>query len=214
MDDPHGAGMTRSLALRRLPLAVALCVLLAACVDSVAIRQSWRDTAYAGPRFERLLVVGFGEDGASRRVFEDEFVRALRAAGVAATASYTLVPGLSGSDLPKVREALTRSGADAVLATRLVGVDKRMHVHPAQPVFVPSIGYRRGFYGYYSAVIVSPPTTYQYEIVTLETSLWNAKGDALVWSGTSESFAPDDARLAAGELARTVIAALRGQGLL
>lgn len=199
---------------RRFLLVCLLAISVAGCVDSVRIRQSWRDMAYAGPRFERLLVVGFGEDGARRRIFEDEFVRALRAAGVTATASYTLVPGLSESDLPKVREALARAGADAVLATRFVGVDKRLHVHPAHPVFMPSIGYRRGFHGYYSAVVMAPPTAYQYEIVTLETSLWNANGDALVWSGTSESFAPDDARQGAFELARTVIAVLRGQGLL
>jgi hypothetical protein len=133
-----------------------------------------------------LLVVGFGEDGARRRVFEDELVRALCAAGV-----------------------------DAVLSTRFVGIKKRMHIHPAQPVFVPSISYRRGFYGYYSALVMAPPTIYQYELVVSETILWNAQLDVLVWSGASESHSLADAQMGDFELAvRTVVATRRRQGLL
>jgi len=197
------------------PLIVLLVLLLSACVTNVQVTNSWRDADYRGGIFRRVLVMGFGDDGANRRVFEDQFVAVLRAAGVDAVPSYTLVSGLSASDLPRVKEVVARSGADGVLTTRLVGVDRRVGVYPAQPVFVPAVGYRRGgFYGYYSSVVVMPPSTYNYDVVTLETNLWQVVGERLVWSGSTESFAPDNVREASAEFADVIVKALRAQGLL
>lgn len=198
----------------RLALYLLIALLLGACASPTRITNSWRDAAYHGPRFQRVLVMGSGDDGASRRVFEDQFVRQLQAAGVAAIASYTLVSGLAESDLPRVREAVGKSGADCVLTTRLVGVERRVGVYPAQPMLMPTVGFRRGFYGYYSSVMVMPPSTYNYEVVTLETNLWQVPGESLLWSATTESFAPEDAAKGAASLARVVIEALRGQGFL
>lgn len=135
------------MAIHRI-VSLLLVLLLAGCATSTRITQSWRDKDYHGARFEKVLVIGFGEDGARRRVFEDQFVAVLRASGVAAVASYALVPGLAEADLAHVREAVGKSAADAVLSVRLVGVDKRVNVYPAQPMFVPAVGYRRGFYNY------------------------------------------------------------------
>jgi hypothetical protein len=200
---------------RLLPLLGLLALLLlSGCVAQTQITNTWRDSAHAGVRFQKILVMGFGEDGANRRVFEDQFVQTLQAAGVSAVASYTLVSGLSDSDLPRVRDAVAKSGAEAVLTTRLLGVDKRVNVYPAQPVLMPAFGYRRGFSGYYSSVTMMPPSTYNYSVVTLETNLWHVPGESLVWSGTTETFAPEEARKTSAEFARIIVEALRGQGLL
>lgn len=206
-------GAKRSAIPRRAVLVLAT-LLLTACAGNTQITNTWRDTEFSGSRFQRVLVMGFGEDGANRRVFEDQFVRTLLAAGVSAIPSYTFVSGLTETDLPRVKEAVAKSGADGVLTTRLVGVDKRVAVYPGQPVFVPAVGYRRGFYRYYTSVMVTPPTTYNYEVVTLETNLWQAVGEHLVWSGTTESFAPENAREISEELADVIVKALRAQGLL
>jgi hypothetical protein len=189
-------------------------LLLAACVSPTTLINTWRDSAYREPPFKRVLVIGFGEDGANRRVFEDEFSRSLVAAGVAAIPSYTLGSGVSETDLIKVKEMVARSGADGVLTTRLIGVDKRVNVFPGQVMVMPAAGYRRSFYGYYSSAMVMPPSTYNYDVVTLETNLWHVVGESLVWSGTTETFAPEDARKSSAEFAGVIVRALRGQGLL
>ena len=48
--------------------------------------------------------------------------------------------------------------------------------------------------------------------MTLETNLWQVVGEHLVWSGTTESFAPSDAREASATFADVIVK--RGQGLL
>ncbi|MDQ5945250.1 MAG: hypothetical protein QG592_170 [Pseudomonadota bacterium] len=194
------------------PLLIGL--LLAACSAQTQLTNTWRDTEFRGVPFKRVLVIGFGEDGANRRVFEDEFSKSLQAAGVSAIPSYTLGSGVSETDIEKVKAMVARSGADGVLTTRLVGIDKRVNVYPGQVMVMPAVGYRRGFYNYYSSAMVMPPSTYNYEVVTLETNLWQVVGEHLVWSGTTETFAPEDARKSSAEFARVIVGALRGQGLL
>lgn len=195
---------------------MAAVLLLTACATPIRLTNIWQDKEFRGVPFRHVLVVGFGEDGASRRLFEDGFVQALKAAGVMATPVYTLEAGMHESDPAKVRGLAARVGADAVLTTRLVGVDRRTMTTPGQLMVMPSVAYRRGFHGYYSSAIVmqTPPAVHHYEVVTLESSLWRGTGDSLVWSGTSERLTPEDAKAAAAELARAIIEALRGQGLL
>jgi hypothetical protein len=197
----------------RIAVVLAAAALLA-CAAQTRLTQTWKETAFHGGPFKRVLVIGFGQDGATRRIFEDEFAGRLQAAGVAAIPSYTLAPGVNETDLSIVKDMVARSGADGVLTTRLVGIDKRVNVHPGQVIVTPVLGYRRNFYGYYSSTMVIPPSTYQYEVVTLETNLWQIAGESLVWSGTTETFAPDDVRESSVEFAGVIINALRGQGLL
>lgn len=195
---------------------VAAAALIAACATPTRLVDSWADGDYRGAPFRRLLVMGFGEDGAGRRLFEDEFVRALKAQGVDAVPSYALGSGVRETDLDKVRELVARSAADGVLTSRLVGVERRTAVIPGQVTVVPTIAYRKGFYGYYSTAVLmqTPPTTHHYEVVRLETNLWQVIGERLVWSGATESSDPEEAHRGSRSLAETVVRALRERGLI
>ena len=204
--------------MKRFLLLAVAALLLSACATPTRLSNSWRDATYAGTPFRHVLVLGFGADGATRRVFEDEFARSLQVAGVTATPSYTLESGVSESDVEKVRDLVKRSGADGVLTTRLIGLDKHTNVMPGQVMMVPTVVYRRGLYGYYGyystpMLVQTPPSTYQYEVLTLETNLWQVIGEHLVWSGTTETFAPENTRKTAQELAQVVVKTLRAQGL-
>lgn len=190
--------------------------LLAACAVHTKLIDTWVDSDYRGPAFKRVLVVGFGEDGAMRRIFEEEFARTLRASGVEAVVSFELSSGVSEVDLDKVKEMVRRSRADGVLTTRVIGIDRRVSYAPAEVVVMPPAGYRRGFYGYYSsAVLVNSTTTaFNYDVVKLETNLWQVAGEHLVWSGVTEIFAPENARSASAGFARVIVDALRAQRMI
>jgi hypothetical protein len=58
--------------------------------------------------------------------------------------------------------------------------------------------------GYYE-----PPTVYQYDVVTAETSLYSPPQSTLVWSGTTETFSPKDVKKETAEFAEIIIGALR-----
>lgn len=201
-------------------IAIVLVALLFAGCATTRLTNVWRDDAARGAAVKHVLVVGYGDDGASRRIFEEEFVRVVRAAGVAATASHTLAPGVNAGemgDVAKVKELAARAGADAVLATRLLSVEQRVNVYPGQLLFAPSVTYRRHLqhwdaYPSTTVVMASPPSSHEYTVTKLETSLW--RGDRLLWSATSETYTGDDARKTAAEFAGVIVAALRENGML
>src|SRR4029453_15000138 len=94
---------------------VPLLALLRGASPSPALRDSWRDPQFAGQPLRSVLVIGVARSQSNRRVFEDGFAQALRAQGVAATASYPLLPEEGAIGNARIKQAVAQSGADAVL---------------------------------------------------------------------------------------------------
>ena len=197
--------------------ALACTLVLTACVSAVQLTEAWRNDTYAGPKFTKILVLGVGEDVATRNLFEDAFTASLIKSGVQAVAGYTVLPGVGQPNAQQVQQAIAASGADGALVTRLLRVEQKTRTDPGYIRAVPSYGYwGGGFYGYYGRmVMVQPPTTYTYDVATLETNLWSLQGNGtLVWSATSQSFTPDKVTAIGTELATEVGTALKDAGLI
>jgi hypothetical protein len=192
-------------------LGVATLV-LAACA-STSLTNSWRDPAYTGPQLKKVMVMGVSTQPSVRRVFEDEFVNELKAAGVEAVASYTLIPQDGKADEATLQRAVHESGADGAVISRLVKKETKTQVSPA--IYSPVPGF--GFYGWYSAAWIGyyePPTVYQYDVVTSETSLYDIDAQRLLWAGTTETFSPSNVRKDTRDLAKLIIDALKQQHLI
>lgn len=212
-------------AWRRMMLAAACLALLAACATT-SLTSTWRDPGFAGGNLSKLLVVGITRDATIRRTFEDIFSAQLKSRGVQAIPSYTLIPQDGQVDEATLKAAVKKSGADAVITTRVVGIDQRTATSPGYayygaPVYpypyavgVPPPG--MAFYGYYANTwsYYQPPTTYSYEEATLETSLFDATSGKLVWVATTRTFETQAAAKASSELAKIIIDELTKEKLI
>jgi hypothetical protein len=197
---------TRSL----VPVAAVL--LLGACASTSLVNQ-WKSPEFSGPPLRKVLVVGVTQQPSVRRVFEDEFAAALRAAGVEAVPSYTIIAEDGRAEQALLEQAVEEQGADGVLVTRLVRSEQKTQVTPGYYHPAPAMG----FYGWYSAAWVGyyePPMVYQYDVVTSETSLYSPPQSRLVWSGTTETFSPRDVKKETQGFAKVIIGALREQGIV
>ncbi len=193
-------------------LLAAWVVLLAACASTSLVNQ-WKSPSYSGAPLTKILVVGVSRQPSVRRVFEDEFVAQLRAAGVEAIPSYTLLPQDGPVEQSALEEAVTKSGAQAVLVTRLVRREQKTQVTGGFYQPAPALG----FYGWYSSAWMGyyePPTVYRYDVVTAETSLYRPDQAQPVWSGTTETTAPEDVRKETAGFAKVIIRALRTQHII
>ena len=198
-------------------LVVAALALLAACASTTIVDQ-WESPGYSGGPFKRLLVVGVTKEAAVRRIFEDEFVRQLRARGTDAVASYSFIPEDGQVDRPRLERAVKESRADGVVVTRVLRVEKKTQVVPGTPAFP---GFGTDIYGYYGTGwggvwtgYASPPAVFQYDEVKVETKLFHAGNAALVWAAQSDVFAPTDARKDSADFASRIIAALASRKLI
>jgi len=196
-------------------LLAALLLVGAGCA-STTLTSVWRDPSYSGGPLRSVLVMGISEETGVRRIFEDEFSARLKSVGVIATPSYTLIPQDGPAERAVLDAAIARAGAQGVLVTRLLRIERRTNYAPGYVWAVPAVGYYRNFHGYYSSAWVryAPPQAFDYDIVALETNLWSPRQGELIWSGITESFAPSDVRHATREFADVIIKALREQKLI
>ena len=198
-------------------LAVAGLALLTACASTTIVDQ-WESPRYSGGPFKRLLVVGITKEATVRRIFEDEFVRALRVRGTDAVAGYMLIPEDGQVDRPRLERAVKESRADGVVITRVLRVEKKTQVVPGTPV-LPGFGtdvyghYGTGWGGIWTGY-ASPPAVFQYDEVKAETKLFDARNAALVWAAQSDVFSPTDARKDSADFAARIIAALASRKLI
>ena len=116
--------------LRMFALAVAVALGLAACAASTKIVNEWVSPDYTSPRFRKIMVIGVSKQPSIRRTFEDEFVKQLKATGVEAVPSYLYIPEDGQVDEGRLQAAVKQAGADAVIVTRLVRVEKKTEVSP------------------------------------------------------------------------------------
>jgi hypothetical protein len=174
--------------------------------------DTWKDPAFKGPAFKHVMVIGVSKSDANRRVYEDGFVRALQAAGSAGSASYPVMPESGAVSNERVAEAASKTQSDAVLVTRVLRVARNVDVRPgyAAPGF-----YGSGFRGWYGGTWATiPPEVSQYDVLTIESTLWDMRTDKPVWSGTNEVTDPKSVGAATEELAKNLVGKMKADGIL
>ncbi len=189
----------------------AVLATLAACATT-ELKASWKDPAFTGPPARKLLVIGAFKSDLNRRLFEDAFAGALNKAGSGGVASYPTLPENGAISNERVQHSVQQTGSDAVLVTRVMRVRQDVSVTPshAYPGF-----YGAGFRGWYGgAYAMAPADVRVYDVLTVESTLWNMRTDKPVWSGTSEITAPSDIAAASKELADVLIAKMKADGVI
>lgn len=199
----------------RVVAVILPALLLAACATSTNLVNVWEDPAYRGGPFQKVIVLGLGAEGTSQ-TFEDIFAAELTRRGVAGVPGHTLFPQGEQPSREAIEKAAKDAGADGFLVARLVKSDKEAQQLPGySPTVVPGVGYYNNFYGYYTAAVTyNPPVAYQYEVVTVETNLWDVRTGKLVWAGTTQTFAPGSVNQEAPGFARVIIDALAQRKLV
>ena len=217
---PHIIGAWRARAAELLVYAllgrrtayVAAAALVATGCAPNALVHEWKSESYTGHPFDRVLVLTASADPEIRRVYEDAFVQELAAMGVTATPAHMIIPADREVSPERILEAVSEVRADAVLITRMIGKERNANSYAPPPL---QAGAKAEFYAVYEAGMTArTPPPYGYEVYSLETSLWSATDEALVWFSTSQTFQPGSAPGAAKDLADVVVKALRQQQLL
>ncbi len=190
--------------------ALALAVLvLGGCATTRPIHE-WRSDGFTGT-LDSVLVIAAIERSTQRRVYEDLFTEALASRGVKVTPSYTLMTSSTEISRATVEAAIRGRDIDAVLVTRLLGVDE---VETYQPPTARV--YYRSYHSYYNHALteVSPGYYRRYRVLTLETTLYDTASGELAWSMQSEAIEPSTPRPVIEDQIALTVERLVAQGLL
>jgi hypothetical protein len=171
---------------RSLGSGLLMVMLITACATT-KLTSAWKDPSYQGqPR--KIMVIGVAKKPLNKRIFEDEFVRQLKACGINAVAGYTVMPDEKQGDHAVIAAMMKEQGADAVLISRLAS-KKTVHIHVPGSVYYPPnyYGNWRDYYGYGSQAVYTPGYTAEDEYALMEANLYDAGNDKLIWSAASET---------------------------
>ena len=193
----------------RWPIAVLAIALSAGCAGTPPVGER-RDPEFSA-QLDNILIIGISDRAERRRAFEEEFVLALAARDISATASHTIIESASGLTRGGVEQAISGKGFGAVLVTRLAGVEQ------SQIEQLPTINRRyRSFSGYYDHVLQQNNAGYyaRFRAFSLESHLYETATERLVWSMRSEAVDSSRPQQTIEQQIRLTIAALSRQGLL
>ena len=167
-------------------LLVLLVSQLAGC-SSTQIKSVWKDHSYIG-KPQRVMVVSVSREPIYRRIFEDEFVLQLKARGTDAIASYVFLPDKNQDDQAVISKVMAQWDADTVLITRLVSKRSIRTYYPSQVTHRP-LHYRKWpeFYRLGYEALGTPVYSTQYDYALMETNLYDALNDNLLWAATTET---------------------------
>lgn len=190
-------------------LLVLVALALGACATTRPVHE-WRNEKISGP-IDSVLVIAAFERSTQRRVYEDLFVQDLEAYATEAIPSYSLMTSQVEISRATVEAAVRGRAIDAVLVTRLLGVEKVEAYEPPT-----SRVYYRSYHGYYQHALTetSPGYYRRFNLLSIETVLYDTASGELIWSMQSESIEPSTPRPVIEEQIDLTIAHLSAQGLL
>ena len=169
-------------------IMAAVCVLISISCSITTLDPVWKDPNYQGGKLKKVLIIGIAKNQTVRRSFEDKFVAQLKTYGTDAISSYTVIPSEEKLDEAKANTKIKALGFGAVLVTRVVNRKKEKEYVP-EPYY-SARPYGRGWYGSYSrgyGYATSPGYYTEYEVVNLETNIYDTQTEKLIWSGLSDT---------------------------
>lgn len=194
--------------LTLLPLALVSCA-------STTVTGVWSDENYKQTPVQSIMVIGVAENVRNRNIFENAMVAEFEKQGVKAIASAKVL-GEEEINKENVVAAAEQSQVQAVLVTRLVGNKQEQVYHPPSGYAVPDPYYRRWdtYHPHMYDYAYTPGYMATYTNVLLETSVFDVKGRALIWSAATETFEPQNINKEVAKLAQILVKKMRTTKLI
>ncbi|MTW19679.1 hypothetical protein [Allochromatium palmeri] len=199
----------------RVFLSGLLALLVSACATTGPVSSVWTQPGQAPRQYERLVVFGVTNNPRVRRAYEDHFVQQLQVLGVQATAGHALVSDRNLGRLTRLTEGYARVKADSVIITHLIADESPGTQPAARTQSVPD--HYRHLVGYFSQVYEEVCTPGYYadpESLRLETNLYDAKQERLVWSGRSQRLDPNSERTTISQVIEEIVVQMQQDGFL
>jgi hypothetical protein len=187
--------------------------------SSISVVATWRNKSVQATRLHKVLVVSITSKDANRAVLEDILASELGQRGVAAVASYSIMPGGVKSDTSVLDKAVKKAAVDSVLTVQTIKVEHQTTVQPGFNNY-PGYWYPEAFpswdlYGYYGAMS-SYGTTFisSYDVATIQVNFFATATGKLLWAATVTSNEPENVTSVAKDLAKVIAKALEKQGFI
>jgi hypothetical protein len=132
------------------------------------------------------MIIGISKYPANRRTLEDEFVKQINLRGTDAVVSYTILPENKDDNKAVIAAKMKELGADAVLITRIASRET-VYTKLTGANYTPPTYYSTwsDYYEYSRTNVYSPGYVEEKKYALMETNIYDAGKDKLIWSASS-----------------------------
>lgn len=182
--------------------AGAAALVLGCATTATTLDAQWVNPAFVGKKAVRhVMVMSAVRDSTNRRLFEDQMVAALDAAGLKAVQAYKFIPEDAPVSEDRLRRAVAEAGVQQVMVTRIVNVSTQVNVSPGMvmgPAWGPGWGHGPGwgpgwggFAGYHNSMWATtiPPQVTTTQNVNADTRVFDANDAEVIWSASTTTVA-------------------------
>lgn len=212
------------LNMKRLTI-ILIALYFAGCSSSTTqITGSWKNTDAQIPAImSTILVTALTGRTTARQAVENDIASALQKKGYKTVKSIDIMPPtFTSGRTPDKEELLSKigdSGADAILTVALIDEETETRYVPGSYNYapLPRFGYYGTFWGYYNTwypTLYDPGYYEEDKIYFIETNLYDAETEQLLWSAQSESYNPRSLPDFADEFSEVVVSQLEDDGIL
>jgi hypothetical protein len=212
--------MTKNVQMKRIEtvlISLGLISLLLACSPGSKITGSWKSNKLAHG-YSTIMVAGLTGNIEAKRTVEDALTLSLQDKGVVVTKSTDAFPPSFTKDASKedMLKKIRQQGTDAILTVTLVDKQTESRYVPGSYSYAPMPMYNRfwGYYNYWGPMSYSPNYYVQDKIYYLETNVYDADSEELVWSAESETYNPENLSGFSQELANILAIKLEKDGII
>jgi len=168
-----------------LAAAISASFLMLGCASTTTTMDQVRPEAeFQVQRVQRVLVIGVIQNKELRQKFEDEFVREWKAHGVVAKSSLEIIPSSVTLNKSEVLPIAKAHQCDTVLISRLL---KREHHEAGKRTDIVAQTQVQGESSLEQVLQDAPVSATAYDLVSVETSLYDAASAERLWSGISHT---------------------------
>lgn len=208
---------------KSIRVSAALCLLVLASCSLTNLNAVWKDPQYQGGKLKNVLVIGGSKNQVVRRILEDEFTARFKSRGTHAIASYTIFPSEKTLDKDTIESKSRALGLDSMLIARVVDTKTKQEITSAPASYYYWDNYFYDWPNRYSRFYTGPyPGRFyndrlyynEYEVVNLETTLYDTQTGKMIWSALSDTVLGGSSELEINSVVATIMKNLAENNLI
>jgi hypothetical protein len=204
---------------RRITYSLFIIILLAGCAPTTYITGSWKSPTAANKQYKSILVAAFTSNTIARSTLEKDMAAILAKNVTVLKSIDEFPPTVNNTDSSKAVIIDKMKGRiDAILAISIISRETETRYIPGERPYDPlNYMYYNDFWGYYN---YRYPTLYQqgyYEqnkVYYIETNLYDAENEKLIWSAQSKTYSPDDLEPFSKEFATVIVTKMQEEKII
>lgn len=187
------------------------------------ITGSWKNPEVTPRSMKTILVMTINGSKEAREKIENDLSRALQQHGYQTIQGLEVLPSgvtsVTQEDRAIVLDKIEEREVDGILTVALLNEHTEDRYVPGADRYdpVPRFGYTPRFWGYYSDLypVLNTPGYYQEDkVYFLETNVYDAHTEDLLWSAQSHTYSPDNLSSVTKDFATVLISRMEKDGII